>query len=222
MRRIDPAGVTMAPLWQAAGSPSPGLEPGLTDAAAGRQGEELAAAQEAGYREGYAYGLKQAQERVDRDNQAWRSRQQKELDEARRQLDAERARVATLVESMSTEMERQAIEAEETAVNVAYAAIVKLLGDGYRDGEVMRALVRSAMAQAGHAVESVRVAEADVELLGALDSIMVVGDPRLSPGQCVLETRCGHHETGLDVRLDALKKALLSGLARHRERGADQ
>lgn len=222
MRRVDSAGIVMAPLWQVVGGNSPGSEAGPADAPARRLEAEVAAAQEAGYRDGYAQGLKQAQEQVDRDKQAWKSRQQKELDAVRQQLETERTRWVLLAESLSAEMEKQAIQAEETAVSVAYAAIVKLLGDRYRDGEVMRDVVRSAMVQASHAIESVRVAEADAELLGDMKPILVVGDPTLAPGQCVLETRCGQYGTGLDVRLDSLKKALLSGLDRHRERGADE
>lgn len=222
MRRVDSAGIVMAPLWQVTSGTSAGPGTALEDALALRREEELAAAQEAGYRDGYAHGLKQAQEQVDRDNQAWKSMQQKEADAVRQQLDIERARWVALVGSLSAEMEKQAIQAEEVAVGVAYAAIIKVLGDRYRDGEVMRDVVSSAMVQAGHAIESVRVAEADVELLGEVESILVVGDPGLSPGQCVLETRYGHYDTGLDVRLDSLKKALLSGLDRHRERNADQ
>lgn len=219
MRRVDSAGVAMAPLWQAAEAPLPLVDTDARDSAACRLEAEITAARKTGHQEGYAEGLKQANEDVEREHQAWLSKHQKEFDTQKRQLDVTQAKLKELVESVPGEVERQAIQAEETAVAVAYAAVVKLLGDGYRDGDLMRALVRTATTEAGHAVESIRVAEADVDLLQGLESIPVIGDRKLSPGQCVLETRCGHQETGLDARLESLKQALLAGLAQHREAG---
>ena len=41
-------------------------------------------------------------------------------------------------------------------------------------------------------------------------------DQALKPGQLRLQSRLGHYETGLDVRLEQIKQAFLIGLATHR------
>lgn len=216
MRRIDAANVAMEPLWQA---------PAVTSSEAAQAvavdpwEAERAAAFEAASREGHALGLKRAKELFDAESSAWQARRQKELDEIERQLVAARCQLDGLIRAILDQMELQASRAEELALEVAYAALTKLLGEQYQSGDVLHALVQDGIRHAGHAVSTVRVSTDDAGQLRGLE-IEVVADPRLSPGQCVLETGYGQHAGGLDIRLDALKRAFLAGLARHRDPGA--
>lgn len=217
MRRVDPAGIAMAPLWNA---PDCRSHVDHVESIDIRRDEELTAARERGHQEGHALGMRQAQEQVARENSIWRTDQERSLNQLRRQASEAHQRFKQLAAGLSAEVERLESLLETTAVSVAYAAVAKCLGEGYADGDAMRVLVRNAISQAGHPVVSVRLAEADITLVGALDPVAVIADPKLSVGQCVLETRYGHYESGLEVRLESTKKALLAGLDRHRDVGA--
>jgi flagellar biosynthesis/type III secretory pathway protein FliH len=216
MRRIDAANVPMEPLWQ-----TPAVAPcGMAPVAAVDPMEvERAAVLEAAYQEGHALGLKRAKEVFDAESSAWQAARRKELDELERQLVAAQGRLGDLIRAVPVQMERQAERAEEVALEVAYAALAKLLGEQYPGGEVLRALVRDGIRQAGHAVSALRVAADDAAHLADME-IKVIPDAGLSPGQCILETACGYQACGLDVRLDSLRRAFLAGLAQHRGPGS--
>ena len=215
MRRIDAANVTMEPLWLApAVTPSEAAQ----DVAVNAWEAERAAVLEAARREGHALGLKRAKELFDAESSAWQASRQKEFDEIERQLVAARGQLNGLIEAIPGQMELQALRAEEVAMEVAYAALTKLLGEQYQDGDVLRALVRDGIRHAGHAVSALRVSADDAAQLAGSE-IEVVADPRLSSGQCILETAYGQHACGLDIRLDSLRRAFLAGLARHRDLG---
>lgn len=217
MRRIDAANVSMEPLWQA-----PAVAPGEAAPATTIDpwAAERAAALEAAYREGHALGLKRAKELFETESSAWQAARQKELDELERQLVAAQGRLNDMIRAIPAQMERQAARAEEIALELAYAALVKLLGEQYQGGEVLSVLVRDGIRKAGHAVSAVRVAAADAARLADVE-VRVTSDAGLSPGQCVLETAYGHHACGLDVRLESLRRAFLAGLTQHRESGEE-
>ena len=213
MRRVNSSEVVVSPLWQ---TPAAVSVSGADTAPVRRQTEhDMEEARKEGYREGYARGLEQAQAQVRREAEARQEQQEREVARVRERLEDERRRWASLVEGLSSQVERQLAQSGDVAVSVAYAAVAKFLGDGYADRDFMQALIRHALADVEQRVDCVRVSEQDAVVLQEDSPVQVVGDPRLSPGQCVLETRLGQYETGLDVRLDLLKKALLSGLARH-------
>jgi flagellar assembly protein FliH len=215
MRRIDATEVAMEPLWQAPAAASNEITPG---AMVERLEAERGAVLESAYREGHDLGLKRAKELFEKESSAWQAGRQKEIDDLKRQLDAAHARLEGLIKAIPGQVIRQAEQAEDIAIEVAYAALAKLLGDQYQGGEVLRALVHDGIRQAGHTVTAIRVASVDAGQLAGME-IPVIADARLSPGECVLETAYGHQACGLDVRLDSLKRALLLGLVRHRDSG---
>lgn len=215
MRRIDAAGVAIEPLWQVTAAVSNPVNSGPT---VDQLEVERAAVLEAAYREGYELGLKRAREAFEKESSAWQAGRQEEIDGLKQALGAAHARLESLIEAIPEQLSRQAGQAEEVAIEVAYAALSKLLGDQYRDGEVLRSLVRDGVHRAGHTINALRVASEDAEQLIGLE-IPVIADARLSPGECVLETAYGHQACGLDVRMESLKCAFLLGLARHRDSG---
>ncbi len=183
---------------------------------------QQAAAVERGYQEGHARGLAQAQERVRQENQAWRQQRERELDAAREQFEQARERLESLTRQLPVQIAAEAARAEELAIETAYAAVTRLLGSDYIERNLMPALVRHAMGSLEMRVDAILLSAQDVELLQGMENLNVAVDARLRPGQCRLETRLGSYDTGLDVRLDMLRQALLSGLAEHRAHEAEQ
>lgn len=106
---------------------------------------------------------------------------------------------------------------ELMSVEVAYAAVVRLLGDRAADKSLMASLCHAIVREYGHPPATLRISEEDfVDLDEHLIEIPVEVDRRLRPGQCVIDTARGQLETGLDVRLEGLSKALLQTLAQGR------
>lgn len=214
MRRISSSEMATAPLWSHADLG--GSQPDNGDVLRQHRQREIHEARERGYREGYTQGEKEARERVTSEAKASTQRQEQEFRRLQNQLEASRKRLDTLFESLSSVLEHQSHHVDEVAVGIAYAAVTKFLGDRYADRSLMQALVDHALTHVGERVDSVHVSEQDFEQVEGAGTVRIVSDARLLPGQCTLETRLGHYETGLDVRLELLKTALLSGLARHR------
>jgi flagellar biosynthesis/type III secretory pathway protein FliH len=114
-------------------------------------------------------------------------------------------------------VDQHAEDSELLAVEVAFAAVTRLLGEKSADRSLMLDLCRAVIREYGHPPATLRISEADLNLLepNSLD-IPVEVDRRLVAGQCVIDTARGQFETGLDIRLAALSKALLDTVADHR------
>ena len=224
MRRIDAGDVAAAPLWTGpapAEPAAPAADASIRDAHRQMEAQQ-AAAVERGYQEGHARGLTQAQERVRQETQAWQQQRERELDAAREQFEHARKRLESLTRQLPMQIAAEAARAEELAIETAYAAVTRLLGAGYVERSLMPALVRHAMGSLEMDVDTILLSAQDVELLQGMEGMNVAVDARLMPGQCRLETRLGSYDTGLDVRLDMLRQALLSGLAEHRAHQGEQ
>ncbi|HEY2344254.1 MAG TPA: FliH/SctL family protein [Xanthomonadaceae bacterium] len=112
---------------------------------------------------------------------------------------------------------------ERLAVEIAYAALARLLGAATVEHPLITKVCAQALAECRQRPVVVRVAPSDAAALSECledDGVRVVGDQRLRPGQCQLETHKGLYETGLEVRLESLKLALLSGLGSAEEAAA--
>lgn len=214
MRRLGSAEGVHQPLWPvpAMAAPMAAAAPLVMQQA---DREELDA-KERGYREGIERGTAEGRKLVETELARLTERMQGELKQAQAKLDASREQLGKLFGKLSSALDDHARHAEEVAVEVAYAAVARFLGERYADRTLMEMLCRHALSHAGHEVTTVRVSKQDAELLTDIESIVIAADARLSPGQCTLETRLGHYETGLDVRLDLIKHALISGLDEHR------
>jgi len=123
-----------------------------------------------------------------------------------------------LIASINSSIEKYASESETVAVEVAFASVLRLLGDKFADRSLMPELCHAIASEYGHAAATLHVSEADSPLFESLKiGIEIEVDRRLKSGQCIMETSRGQFDCGLDVRLEALKKAFLSGLNEHRE-----
>ncbi|HBZ46975.1 MAG TPA: hypothetical protein DEO93_06830 [Stenotrophomonas sp.] len=217
MRRVDAATIALAPLWQEVhAAPEPESLPHGADLIAAKQQAEHADALERGYQDGYARGVADAEDGARKQALEWQQTRQRELDAARAQYEQAGQHLESLAAQIPVQLRAEEARAEALAIEIAYAAVVRMLGVGYADRSIMQALVRQAMQDVEGDVDRVLVSSADALALENVDGITVTQDPQLAAGQCRLESRMGTYDTGLDVRLELLRQALLAGLAEHR------
>lgn len=166
---------------------------------------------------GFDEGMKDAAREIDRrveriaqslkDEHAIAVASLKQAEEAQRQL----------LEGLQGALRQYADDGEVLAVEVAYAAVARLFSDKAADRNLMLDLCRTVVREFGHPPATLRVSDPDFALLdNAQLDIPVEADRRLAPGQCVIDTARGQFESGLDVRLEAIKQSLLSGLQDYR------
>lgn len=165
--------------------------------------------------DGYEHGLRRAQGELTAQLAAVEARIEKDHAERGRQLRIAQERLSGLIATWSqavTELDRRL---EETSLEIAYCATTRLLGKGAGDGELMRELCRQALIEYRQRPVLIRVAPEDLDALAAIameSDVSVVADTRMSAGEYRLETHKGLYETGLEIRLEALKQALLSSV----------
>jgi len=113
-------------------------------------------------------------------------------------------------------------DATELACEIAFEAVLKILGREIASGEAVAALTREIAIRA-EANEDVilRVNPIDAELLKSPDSIplryRVEADESLTRGGCVIETSHGIVDARLETRLDAFMMALRGTPSEHPE-----
>lgn len=168
--------------------------------------------------QGQEAGLKDATAEIARQVAAATERMEAQHREALATLKDERESLRKMGTAMRQAAQTHMEDAESIAVEVALAAVHRLLGDRLDYSVVIREACRQILQEFGQASASLRVGERDHAILLAADlDVPLVLDRRLAPGQCVLDTPRGQFETGLDVRLEAIKQALLNGLQRPAE-----
>jgi len=142
---------------------------------------------------------------------------------ARAELEEHLGVLCDLVQSFREALRKGIDGAEDVAVEIAFTAVCKVLGEAAPQAHGVRALVREAMAHA-HAAEPLvlRVSPADHALLFSDADCMraITGDPKLEivadqgiAAGCVIETAGGM----LDARLDVQLRRLMDTLIRARE-----
>jgi flagellar biosynthesis/type III secretory pathway protein FliH len=191
-----------------AAAPAPAVDPAADLRAQAER--ELAAARE----QGLANGLKDAEAEVARRVEAIAVRMRTEHDAALAAARSEQARFAALAASVQGELDAYAKDAEAVAIEVAYAAVVRLLGERVAQREHIADLCKAVLHDYGAPHATLRLSEADlVHLPKEGLEVAVEADRRLVPGQCVIATVRGQFESGLDVRLERLRRSLLDALA---------
>lgn len=218
MRRLDSQNPLVQPLWGAdQAREAPAALTDTLDASTSPIEDVLDAARERGYQQGYEEGEQRAHQQVlvQAQEQAVLAARQHahavgELEQARQQLEA-------LITALPAALAEHAQAAQEVAVAAAYAAVVRMLGQAYADGQLMQPWVMQALADMQQPADAIHLAPQDMPHVVPPEGVRLVADARLQPGQCLLRTRLGHYESGLDVRLETLRTALLTGLARHRQ-----
>lgn len=101
------------------------------------------------------------------------------------------------------------------ASEIAYTALVRMLGESGGDAVWKPALCRQALDEVKLRPVTLHVAPgfaAGLDAVARAEQVRVVEDAALGPVSCRLETNRGIYDGGLEVRLEALKQALLRGL----------
>ena len=222
VRRLDASGLDLRawsgdePRQEASASNDAALAQQRLAEAQRQQQDELERQRERGYQAGVTEGKATAEKRAQAELATMKKRLEEEWAKAQGHLDAER----TALQALATRLEQVLGEAdkaaEEAAVQAAYAALARVLGAREAEGELMRDLCRQALSDAGGETHVLWVCEQDHALLGELTSTELRVDPALERGQVRLQSRLGHYDTGLDVRLEQIRQAFLAGLVLHR------
>jgi flagellar assembly protein FliH len=173
----------------------------------------LKQARELAYAEGMKAAEREIQKRVQEIEADLAKSQQKSLAE----LETTTAALKKAAASIETAINQHAIEAEEIAIEIAYASILRLLGDKAVERILMQEICHAVSNEYGHSIATLRISEADSSMLeSAALNMPIQIDHRLKPGECVVETARGQFACGIDVRLEALKKAFILGFSQHR------
>ena len=166
---------------------------------------------------GYEAGQRDAEREIAREVNKLSVDLQRQHDASVAKLDAERKRLGELAQSISRATESFAANSELIAVEVAYAAVIRLLGEKAVDRSLMVDLCRTIVREHGHPAATLRLGELDFAMLQDMEvGIPVEIDRRLSPGRCVIDSPRGQIESGLELRLHALTQGLLVALAEQR------
>ena len=166
--------------------------------------------------QGFADGLRSAETEIQARVRAAEAKIEQSHEAQTERLRAANERLAGLLRDLPDAVVRWETQTANMASEIAYAALVRLLGERNADDASWRVeLCRQALAECRLRPGVVRIAKSQSAGLAALaesDSIRIVGDAELAPGDCRLETHRGLYDSGLEIRLEALKQALLRGL----------
>jgi len=162
-----------------------------------RLGSELAALRQQAMDAGREAGLQQGQQTAE-------AQYKKQLETLR-----------LLLESMQGARQRYIEDIGDDAIEIALAAVTKILGEGFATREAAVAAVQEAMRcckQRGRLV--VKVAPQDFELLnGRLSEVELIPDDQVKWGGCVLEGPSGNLDARLETQMQRLRDTLLDARA---------
>lgn len=142
------------------------------------------------------------------------------MEEARAELAGEFETLTKLMENLATEQLRLAEGGEELAVEIAYAAIVKILGQSASDFNLCVAAVKQAISDIQEKDGLIlRLSLADYRRFqqeqpswleqGVSQYIELRADESVALGGCIVETRGGSLDARLEVQMEKLKVLLL-------------
>jgi len=170
-----------------------------------------------GFERGYTDGLRQARAELEaaaeQARAEWERKAQDLLDDAQASLQRSRESLSGVAEALTEALHEDRRWAESMAVEMAYAALLHVLGGKAADHALVAELCAQARREIGSELVSVRVAPADVEQVQSLlGAIQVIADDTLEVGSCVLDSRRGRFDAGLETRLEQLRSTMLAAL----------
>ncbi|WP_266158301.1 FliH/SctL family protein [Dyella silvatica] len=170
-----------------------------------------------GFDRGYTDGLRSAKAEVDtaaaQARMQWEAEARTALDAALAETQAARGAYLDSANALSITVSEDRHWAESFAIELAYAAVLRLLGEKAADRSLIERLYAQARQAVGEGIMRLRVAPDDLADVGhQAKGIELVADETLPVGSCLLETPRGRFDAGLDVRLELLRQALLRTL----------
>lgn len=164
--------------------------------------KEAEAVLQSARQKGYAEGMAEAEQAVSRE------------------LSQLKGRANQLLDSIGEAVREASTASEGLAVEIAFAAVAKLLGRAVTDANMVAGLVREASASIRSEGQIIaRLATVDVDLLqrAGVDlasekssgmRLELRGDTSIAAGGCILQTEAGTLDARLDVQLQALCRLL--------------
>lgn len=182
--------------------------------------DELTTVFEEARAHGYREGREIAQQECVVQLRGIESELKSRCDQRLSELDAMSATLAELIRQMEAERGQLAQEMEAVALEVAVAAVTKMLGASAARGELMRDLLKSALQEVdrNHPMR-IRLSSADYESLTKSELIsnldfdshaQFMSDDGLSPGACVIENARGSLDASLGIQLSAFRELLVA------------
>jgi len=179
--------------------------------------EPVVTIDEAAIERGFAQGLLAGQEaaevacaarlaELDAEHQSAR-------DADRAVLEATQLRYDAAISRLSREVEDDRLWAEGIAVEIAFAAVTRWLGNHRLDLTVLETLCADAMRGNARAEYILRACPADADRLSQMPlAVSVVADAALGEGDLLLDSDRGSFDASLESRLNGLRDALLSAV----------
>ena len=164
-----------------------------------------------GYRDGLARATAEAETAAIEARVNWEAQAQVQLDTALAELTTARERLTVAADALNVACLDERDWAVGLAVEIAYAAVARLLGERHAQNDLIGALCARVVQDIPERPLRLRVSPDDVEAVSAhVRGMSVDGDERLSRGACVLETPRGRVVAGLAERLSVLRDTLLA------------
>lgn len=175
-------------------------------------------------RDGHAEGLAHAEEELAAARLRIRDEIEQSCADRIEQLELARDGLRQLSAQIGQRYAEHEAELRSAAVEIAYAAVLRVLGDdpdAARRGLTAR-ICEQLLAEHRQRPAVLRVGPEDLaavaEGLAGNEELRVVADSFLRPGECRLETRKGSYDTRLEDRLETLKRTFLAALRAEDER----
>ncbi|WP_206668780.1 FliH/SctL family protein [Lacisediminimonas profundi] len=177
----------------------------------------FAAGHEAGHVAGHEAGLEQG---LARGQELCQERAEQADRRSRAQSEANARSLQALGEQIVQSTSAWQAGAEELAVEIAWTALLRLLGATAGQRDTVAGMVASVLEQHRQRhVLSIHLAPGDFALVGQHEEALCAGNPRLVPddrvqlGGCIIETDAGGLDARLESQLGELRTVLLAQLA---------
>ncbi|SEK93029.1 flagellar assembly protein FliH [Roseateles sp. YR242] len=178
--------------------------------------------------EGLREGLKDAQARIDgairQQVQQWQGNAEAQAEVMRQAHAAEMARLGRVIAALDDAVATRVAALEEDTIELAFAAVCRIVGERAVAGGAVADTVRQALAQLSSGTpHRVRLNPDDLVLLdndplrSAHPSVEWIADPAVTPGGCLLESSQGTLDTRLDRQLEQLKQVWLRAASTGRQ-----
>lgn len=166
-----------------------------------------------GYRDGLARATAEAETAAIEARVNWETHAQAQLDAALAERETARERLTAAADAMSVACLEEREWAVGLSVEIAYAALTRLLGERHARGELVGAMCARVVHDIPERPLRLRVSPDDLEAISPhVHGVSVEGDVRLSSGACEIETPRGRVVAGLAERMTLLRDTLLAAL----------
>jgi flagellar biosynthesis/type III secretory pathway protein FliH len=204
------AGISLPPAGAAVGMPAPAAGPTPTQPAPAAAAEAAAALQEAARLKAQA---ELADLRAEAERRGYAAGHDKGEADARRELQSQVERFEGLAVQLVQARAAVLADAEDGVVELAFAALCRILGEQAATREGVLAMVARCAAGAGEREQvGVRLHPDDFALLGeaAAHPARVSPDPGIVLGGCIVDSSTGALDARLETQLARLAETLLA------------